>query len=355
MELGHAYRARAGGLLLVLALLAWAAFGGGAGCLGSMPTATPRGCLDNASLELPTPSQRQYEYLVPDHTLDARGVDWVGQSADGVDLEGAGDGCFVGGRIEGTWSQTDSWDLYHGRKALPNGLGGYPLIVEHLHLLNFGDGAALELATPCPNGSPVWLLLRDSLLEDLHDDAVESDGLCSVEIEDTLIDRAYVAFAFRNRESQPSRDGSGNTVYVRNNLVRMHAFSSNYLGQTAHNGIWKWARGGRGPKVVVRGNRFLVFDAPPGGTHFPFVNRVHACEDNVLLFAGSEAEWQQALVSGCDLKGDDGLCDGERMLALASCYTVITKPDTQSEADFLAAHWDPYVASWKSSHAADDE
>jgi hypothetical protein len=43
------------------------------------------------------------------------------------------------------------------------------------------------------------------------------------------------------------------------------------------------------------------------------------------------------------------------MLALSNCYTVITKPDTQPEAAFLAAHWDPYVATWKASHSADEE
>jgi hypothetical protein len=354
LELGRKRCADLAGTgLFLLTLSAWATLGGGGGCLG--PPAPPPGCLDNDSLVVATPSQRLYDYPVSDHTLDARNVDWVGQAVDGVDLEGDGDGCFVGGRIQGTWNQADSWDLYHGRKALPAGLGSYPLTVEHAHIMNFGDGAALELATPCPNGSPTWLHVRDSLLEDLHDDAVESDGLCSVEVDDTLIDRAYVAFAFRNRESQPNRIGSANTVNVRNNLVRMHAFANNYQGQTAHNGIWKWARGGRGPKVIVRNNRFLAFDAPPGGTLFPFVNRVRTCENNVLLFAGSEAEWQQALAGGCDDKGDDGLCDGERLLALASCYTVITKPDTQSEADFLAAHWNPHVATWKASHSADEE
>ena len=337
-----------------LALLAWALLGGGFGCSTTPPAPAP-GCLDNPSLELPTPVQRLYGYLVPDHTLDARGVDWVGQTDDGVDLEGSGDGCFVGGRIQGTWSPADSWDLYHGRKALPNGLGGYPLIVENLHAKNFGDGVAIELATPCPNGWPSWLVLRGSFLEDMHDDAIESDGLCSAEITDNLLARVYVAFAFRNRESQPNRNGSGNTVNVQNNLVRMHAFQNNYEGRTEHNGIWKWARGGRGPKVIVRNNRFVTFDAPPGGTLFPFVNRVHACSNNVLLFAGSEAEWQQALLGGCDEQGDDGLCDGERMLALASCYTVITKPDAQSESEFLATHWDPYVASWKAAHTADQE
>jgi hypothetical protein len=162
-----------------------------------------------------------------------------------------------------------------------------------------------------------------------------------------------VAFGFRNRSNDPNRNGSNNTVVVRGNLVRMHAFPGTYLGQPGHRGIWKWADGGRGPRISVRSNRFLAFDAPLGGTLFPDVSRVVSCANNVFLFAGSEAEWAQALTGGCN--SDDDLCDGERLLALAHCFTVVTKPDTQSEADFLAAHWDSHVAAWKSSHSADEE
>ena len=43
------------------------------------------------------------------------------------------------------------------------------------------------------------------------------------------------------------------------------------------------------------------------------------------------------------------------MLALSHCYTVVTKSDSESEADFLATHWDPLVEAWKASHTADDE
>jgi hypothetical protein len=346
-------RHRAGAGAIAPFLVAWALLGGGGGCLG--PPGPPPGCLDNASLEPGDPGERDYEYAVPNHTVDGRNVDWVGQANKGLDLDGAGSGCFVGGRIEGTWDPNDAWDLYHGRKALPTELWGRPLIVEKLHVLNYGDGVVAEIETPCPNGSPSWIVLRDSLLEDLHDDAVESDGLCSAEVVGNLFDRAYVAFAFRSRSSEPYRDGSANTVTVRNNLVRMHAFANNFEGQPGHRGVWKWARNGRGPRIIVRGNRFLAFDAPLGGTLLPFVNEVVGCSDNVLLFAGDEAEWQQALAGGCDDDGNDALCDGERLLALASCFTVITKPDTQTEADFLAAHWDSHVASWKASRSADEE
>jgi hypothetical protein len=237
--LRHRLAQRARLSILGSALLGWAFLGGGAGCLGGPP---PTSCLDNASLVIPTDSVRNYTYPVVNHTIDARGVDWVGQTDDGVDLEGPGAGCFVGGRIKGTWGQGDSWDLYHGRKALPAGLGSRPLIVEKLHVVNFGDGASLEFETPCPNGGPSWMVLRDSYFEDLHDDAVESDGMCGVEVDDNLMDRVYVALAFRSRLSDPNRNGSGNTVVVRNNLIRMHAFANNYQGQSEHNGIWKWRR-----------------------------------------------------------------------------------------------------------------
>jgi len=332
--------------------MAWTLFGGGFGCLS---TPKPPSCLDNASLVVASSSQRFYDYPVVKHTVDALGVDWVGQVLDAVRLDGPGSGCFVGGRIEGTWNQADAWELYHDRFGLVITPDQKPITVEGIHVLNTGDAISLKPSVPCPNGSSTWMFVRDNHVEDIHDDAVESDGLCSVEVEDNLMERVYVPLAFRNREADPNRNGSGNTVYVRSNLIRSHAFPSNYLGQTSHPGIWKWAHDGRGPKIVVRDNRFLAFDAPAAGTLFPLVNRVVTCEENVLLFAGSEAEWQQALLGGCDESDNDGLCDGERMLAFADCFTVITKPDAQSEADFLAAHWDPFVAAWKASHAADDE
>jgi hypothetical protein len=339
--------------LASLALLLYAAafVSAGAGCVGSTPT--PLDCRDYPSFVGGTAAERVYDHPVAKHTVWGYAIDWVGSVSDAVVADGSGSGCFLGGRIEGTFAPTDSWTLFHDRFGLAIRAEGGPYTVEDLRVMNTGDAVSLKPTVPCPSSSSgPWLTVRGNLLEDIHDDAIESDGLCAARIEDNLIDRAFVGLAFRNRSSDPYRSGAGNLVFVSKNLIRSHAFPSNYEGQTVHNGLWKWAHARRGPRITVRDNRFLAFDPPAAGTLFPFTNRVAVCSNNVLLFAGSEAEWQQALAGGCDDDGDDGLCDGGRMLALADCFTVVTKLDTQSEADFLAAHWDPYVAAWKAAHWA---
>jgi hypothetical protein len=353
MAHGAATYWRAAGL--ALALLPWALLGGGAGCLGgSTPPPATELCPPTALP--PTVANASGIYVLDSfgEVVDARGRDWVGQDSSAVELQGSEPGCFQGGGIMGTWNPASSWETFHLTAAVSVRNEGQPTRVHAIHTRNYGDSVSIEPYVRCPNGSfKPWLYVRASHLEDVHDDAIEADGLCAVEISDNLIERAFVAFAFRNRTSEPDRRGSGNTVVVDGNLVRLHAFAQNYDGSTMHGAFWKWAHERRGPQIAVRNNRFLAFD--PAGGLFPYVNRVTSCQNNVLLFAGTEAEWSQALLAGCDDQGDDGLCDGERAIALSDCFTVITKADSQSEADFLATHWDPHVASWKATHVADGE
>jgi hypothetical protein len=340
---------------LLLALLPWTLLGGGAGCIGSRPPAPTLLCpATSLPPTLASASSRLYTYDTLGKIVDARGIDWAGQPRHGIELDGSVGGCFQGGNIAGSWDIAATWETFHLTAALSVDSLGQPMRVHSIHARNYGDGVSIEPDVPCPNGSlKPWLYVRANHFEDIHDDAIESDGLCSVEIADNLIERTFVAFGFRNRSSDPNRNGSANTVTVDGNLVRLHAFANNWEGISTHGAFWKWAHQRRGPWIAVRNNRFLAFDAVRG--LLPYVNRVASCQNNVLLFAGTEAEWAQALTLDCDDEGDDGLCMGERLLALSDCFTVITKPDTQSEADFLAAHWDPYVATWKAGHGADDE
>jgi hypothetical protein len=339
---------------LALVLLPWFLLGGGAGCISVAPPPPTELCPPTGVGPIPASTgSRLYAFDTPGKIVDARGVDWAGQQRHGVELEGSISGCFQGGGITGTWDMASTWETFHLTAAL-SVEASKPMRVHAMHARNYGDAVSIEPAAPCPNGSlSPWLYVHANHFEDIHDDAIESDGLCSVEITGNLIERAFVAFGFRNRSSEPDRTGAANKVIVENNFVRLHAFPQNWQNISTHGAIWKWAHEGRGPRIVVRNNRFLAFDAVGG--LFPYVDRVLSCESNVFLFAGSEAEWAQALAGGCDHYGNDGLCTGERLLALSHCFTVITKPDTQSEADFLATHWDPYVAYWKAARGADDE
>jgi hypothetical protein len=340
---------------LALALIAWA-LSGGAGCLGGGPPKPTELCPGPIGvLTFASPGIDEYHFTSIGSVVDARGVDWVGQENEAIELHGTSPGCFQGGRMEGTWDVAEPWETYHETAAVSVRTSNPPMRVHAVHAKNYGDGVSIEPDVPCPNGSlNPWLYVRSSHLEDLHDDAIESDGLCAAEVFDNLIERTFVGFGFRNRSSEPDLIGNQNKVVIDKNLVRLHAFPNNYDGGLEHGGFWKWPHDGRGPRITVRNNRFLAFDAP-SGVLFPYLNHVSGCSSNVLLFAGTEAEWAQALAGGCDDNGNDGVCDGERLLALSYCYSVITKPDTQSEADFLATHWDPHVASWKASHIADGE
>jgi hypothetical protein len=346
---------------LALLLIPWLLYGGGSGCFTfHRPSGLPSlSCPSTPFLSVADPAVIEYFYNAPGALLNARFVDWIGgpNPGAGVELVGPNSGCFEGGSITGPWDPSSLWDTYHLTAGLSLSSPSQPMRVKSVHVRNYGDGVSVEPEAPCVNGSTnPWFYVHGSHLEDIHDDAIESDGLCSAEIADNLLERVYVAFAFKYRASDPNRSGSNNIVTVAGNLVRSHSWPNNYKGRPEHNGFWKWSHGGRGPRVRVRNNVFLAFDPPPpGSTLFPYVTRVSSCEDNQLLFAGSEAEWAQALAGACDDEGDDGLCDGERLLALSHCYTVITKSDTESEADFLATHWDPLVAEWKLSHTADDE
>ena len=87
-----------------------------------------------------------------------------------------------------------------------------------------------------------------------------------------------------------------------------------------------------------------------GGLLLPLVDQVLECADNTLLWAGSPSSLDDWL--GDDGIDSDGLTPAGRLAALSYCFTLLVKPDTQSQTDFLAEHFDPLVAAWKQSHPA---
>jgi hypothetical protein len=136
---------------------------------------------------------------------------------------------------------------------------------------------------------------------------------------------------------------------VRDSLVLLHAFPNTYKMEPGHGKIWKWAKDGMGPAFVVTGNTFVVTDYG-GGLLLPLADQVLECADNTLLWAGSPSSLDDWL--GDDEVDSDGLTPAGRLAALSYCFTLLVKPDTQSQTDFLAEHFDPLVTAWKQSHPA---
>jgi hypothetical protein len=86
---------------------------------------------------------------------------------------------------------------------------------------------------------------------------------------------------------------------------------------------------------------------------FPPVGRTTECRNNLLLWQGTMADYEDMLDTG---DSSDAGSNGERLAWLNrsfnNCYTVIVKPASQTAAAFLAQRWDPLVAEWKATNPA---
>jgi hypothetical protein len=314
-------------------------------------------CLADAQrTERARPAKTSYLFGEPGLGVDAAGVVWRSAHHHAVRMRGTHAACWRGGEIEGPLPEDAVYECSpeHGWKGGPctpfhttAGLApevAAPLtVIEDVRIAHYGDGVSLE-----PTSGPV--VVRGVWLHDLHDDAVESDFGQPLTVEGSLIDRAYMAFAARPRVHSRV-DQHENVFTLRGSLVRLHRFTNAYKQKRGHGGFFKWPLDGSGPRFALTDNVFLMNDPGDGQLTLPLADRVAECRNNVLLFAGSEARYRSWLRDG------GGLADGRRdnrarLAALGGCYRVIARSNDQSEAAFLAEHWDPLVARWRAAHAA---
>jgi hypothetical protein len=302
------------------------------------------------------PTKTSYTFTAPGLGVDAAGIVWRSAHHHAVRMRGTHDACWRGGAIEGPLPEDAVYECTpeHGWKGGPclpfhttAGLApevDAPLtIVEDVRISNYGDGVSLEPVSGA-------VVVRRAWLHDLHDDAVESDFGKPVTVEDSLIERANIAFATRPR-SRSRIDQREKVFTLRGSLVRLHRFTNSYKQRPGHGGFFKWPLDGSGPRFALTDNVFLMNDPGEGQLTLPLADRVAECRNNVLLFAGGEARYRSWLRDGRGLA--DGLLDNRARLAkLGACYRVVARPNAQSEAAFLAEHWDPLVARWKATRAA---
>lgn len=346
MDTGGRRRARGGraaalGLLLVLAA----------------PAARAERCLDEVpAAEKARPTKTTYYFDAARRAVDAAGVGWRNVGHHAIRLRGDTGACWSGGAIYGGYPEDAVYECtpehgwrggpcrgFHTTAGIAPEVAGPETVIEDLLVADYGDGVSLEAASGAVTVRRAWL-------RDLHDDAVENDFGATVTVEDSLIERTFMAFASRPRSKNPI-DQRDRVFTIRGNLVLLHRFTHAYKERPGHGGFFKWPKNGSGPRFAVTDNVFVMDDPGKGQLTLPLANQVAECRNNKLLWAGSVGGYWGWLADGGG--HTDGLRNNRaRLAALGSCYAVVVKPDRQSKAAFLAEHWEPLVARWKAAHPA---
>jgi hypothetical protein len=327
-----------------------------------------------ASFEQATAGRTEYAFVSPGHVVEAEGIVWSGVQGEALSLLGSEQGCFHAGLVDGPYDDTSVYECnpthcpaggcptpclaYHTAACTaPESSGGQ--IFEDFECAHYGDGISRERAS----GD---IVLRRVHLHDLNDDAVEDDyGLSNTRVFDSLIDGVHIAFGDRQRSSQ-NNDATGTEWEVRHSLIRIRPNQNSYKQRPGFGGFWKAdTNPSHQHRYRVTSNVFVAQGQKQGGILFPVVGYVDECADNVLVWAGpisGSGGWQESLADQSEFA--DGLTDGERLAALNAafpgCFRVVLKPETQSEAEFLASplaelggrSWHQLVAEWGGANAA---
>lgn len=235
--------------------------------------------------------------------VDARTASWTGWSYP-VNAAAKPGLCWTGGKIQGTLEETASWSTWHSSAAIY--IYADQAIVENLRADNHGDGVRFT-----PNGTRNWTL-RGVHFSNMHDDCVENDRLESGLVEDVLLDGCYVGFSARPGDGfQHEVNGSGNTVTVRNSLVRLQRQVSVYKGPSpSSGGFFKVEHDLVGINVswVVEGNIFRA-DGPSGFATLCLNQQGRfTARDNIMVWLG-EGDYPCALPSGWRLTRDKSVWD----------------------------------------------
>lgn len=275
------------------------------------PGAAADRCLDRDRVT--TVSGRRHdrftESVAADETIDATGALWLQVDNWPVSFGGGAGGCWVGGRVLGTWPQSTPWETFHHTGAL--NVTNRDFTVTGLRVHNIGDGIRIRPGAKDFTVDGVHMSF-------LHDDCVENDQLYSGTIEHSLFDGCYVGFSARPSKGD-SADGRRNTMTFRDNVVRLEPTPTVYKGPApGTGGFFKWDQSGRGPKLVIEGNVFRADQRPnhqdlgvPKGYDVE-------CRDNVVVWLGK----------------------GRYPDQLPDCFTVTRDRSV----------WDRAVADWYAAH-----
>lgn len=210
--------------------------------------------------------------------------------------------CMVGGTIGTSFDPEDtSWDTWHRITALTVEIDNFTVIGTRF--VNQGDMIAFV-------GAQNWKVIgvrADGMGQlpgaYIHDDCIENDGMASGLIDDVKLDGCNTFLS-----SSSGANGTGNTVEVRNSLVRLQPYRNSFnvpkYGENKHGGFFKWSNPLQGlgipPALTVSNSTFRADQRGSySGNANGFLGLPPGTEcDNVMLI-GSEvwkpsdlASWQ---------------------------------------------------------------
>ncbi len=219
------------------------------------PVTVAERCLDGGRVSSVT-GRRRDRYtgtVAANETVDATGAVWLQVDNWPISFGGGAGGCWVGGRVIGTWPQSTPWSTFHHTGALD--VTNPDFTVTGLRVHNIGDGIRIRKGASDFRVDGVHMSF-------LHDDCVENDQLYSGTIENSLFDGCYVAFSARPSKGD-SAEGRRNTMTFRNNVVRLQPTPTVYKGRApGTGGFFKWDQSRRAPKLVVEDNVFRADQRP---------------------------------------------------------------------------------------------
>jgi hypothetical protein len=220
----------------------------------------------------------RYTTDVPaDGAVDALGALWLQIATYPVSFGGGAGGCWLGGRIIGTYPQSTPWSTFHHTTGLAFTNPHFTVTGPRVH--NIGDGIGVRAGAEA-------FTITDAHLSFIHDDCVQDDELYTGVVQNSLLDGCYVGFSARPTKGD-SVQGAGNTVTIRNNLVRLQPMPTVYKGRApGTGGFFKWDEHGRAPKLVIRDNVFRADQRPNHQSLGLPPGYKYQCSNNVVVWLG---------------------------------------------------------------------
>ena len=219
--------------------------------------------------------------------VNADRATWAGKVTYPINWAGHAGGVWRGGSVTGLWDQqTTSWvDGYHSYTAFYVRLDS--ATVMNLRVHNYGDAVRFT------DQGTRYFTLRASWFSDIHDDCMEDDRLKPGLVEDNLFDGCHVGISMRpGKADQDTVTGVGDTLVIRNNLIRLKPFAHGSKPELAntHGGFFKVGNAypQKNLTLILEGNIFRADMLP--GTGSLCLNqhgKVTRASGNIVVWLGA--------------------------------------------------------------------